>query len=68
MSPVEEVRCLECGQVYAKPSGGGTVHANPGCPRCGYVGWVSVAFPVNEDFAPRRFVGDQLPHRSAQSG
>src|SRR5207248_2462146 len=35
---VESVRCLECDAIYAKPSGGGTVQANPGCPECGYVG------------------------------
>ena len=40
---VESVRCLECGAVYAKPAGGGTVYANPGCPECGYVGWVPVS-------------------------
>jgi len=40
MSNVVSVRCLGCGEVYAKPLGGGTVRANPGCPGCGYVGWV----------------------------
>ena len=40
LTVVESVRCLDCGLVYAKPSGGGTVQANPGCPDCGYVGWV----------------------------
>ena len=43
LAAVDEVRCLDCGQVYAKPAGGGTVRANPGCPRCGYVGWAEVA-------------------------
>jgi hypothetical protein len=37
---LEPVRCLECGAVYAKPTEGGTVDRNPGCPRCGYVGWI----------------------------
>ena len=51
----ENVRCLECGTVYAKPTRGGTARANPGCPDCGYVGWLS----VNVRPAP-------LPHRSAE--
>lgn len=34
------VQCLECGQAYSKPKGGGTSASNPGCPRCGYVGWI----------------------------
>jgi hypothetical protein len=37
---LEGVRCLECGAMYAKPSGGGVVTENPGCPQCGYLGWV----------------------------
>jgi hypothetical protein len=41
----ESVRCLECGEVYAKPSAGGTVEQNPGCPECGYVGWIPVTLP-----------------------
>jgi predicted nucleic acid-binding Zn-ribbon protein len=44
---VESVRCLECGTVYGKPIGGGTVRQNPGCPECGYVGWLSVALPLS---------------------
>jgi len=42
---LETVRCLECSAVYAKPSGGGTMRANPGCPSCGYVGWIPVSGP-----------------------
>ena len=38
----ERVLCLECGFVYAKPTRGGTMSENPGCPRCGYVGWITV--------------------------
>jgi hypothetical protein len=38
----ERVLCLECGFVYAKPAKGGTTRENPGCPRCGYVGWIAV--------------------------
>ena len=43
---LESVRCLECGEVYAKPSAGGTVQKNPGCPACGYVGWIPVSVPL----------------------
>lgn len=40
LSQIETVRCLSCGTAYAKPSSGGTVRVNPGCPECAYVGWV----------------------------
>ena len=36
------VMCLECGTTYAKPVKGGTTARNPGCPNCGYVGWIEV--------------------------
>jgi predicted nucleic acid-binding Zn-ribbon protein len=36
----ESVRCLSCGNAYAKPTGRGTAAANPGCPECGYLGWL----------------------------
>lgn len=42
---IERVRCLECGATYAKPADGGTVNRNPGCPRCGYVGWILATIP-----------------------
>jgi hypothetical protein len=42
---IESVRCLECGTVYSKPAGGGTVAANPGCPDCSYLGWIPVSTP-----------------------
>jgi hypothetical protein len=45
LAVLESVRCLECGEVYAKPSGGGTVVDNPGCPECAYVGWIPVSLP-----------------------
>jgi hypothetical protein len=58
---VESVRCLECGAVYAKPSGGGTVRENPGCPDCGYVGWMTTepatlmeALPLRRSAAGRQ--------------
>ena len=42
---IERVRCLGCSASYVKPAGGGTVSANPGCPECGYVGWVLEQIP-----------------------
>jgi hypothetical protein len=41
----EGVRCLECGETYSKPAAGGTVDKNPGCPVCGYVGWIPLTVP-----------------------
>jgi hypothetical protein len=55
---VERVRCLECGASYLKPCGGSIVRRNPGCPGCGYVGWISAFVPVTdgpEQPAQRRF-------------
>jgi predicted nucleic acid-binding Zn-ribbon protein len=54
LTVLESVRCLECGAVYSKPADGGTVRENPGCPDCGYVGWVVAGTPVREDALPRR--------------
>lgn len=54
------VRCLRCGVVYSKPARGGTVAANPGCPQCGYVGWLmtssatALALRHRFDEGPRR--------------
>ena len=42
---VSSVSCLACGTVYPKPSSLGTAESNPGCPRCGYVGWA----PAEQD-------------------
>ena len=39
---LQSVRCLDCGIVYGKPSAGGTLRRNPGCPGCGYLGWLSL--------------------------
>ena len=63
----ESVRCLECGAVYGKPARGGTTYLNPGCPECGYVGWLSVDLAVRQRSAPRRSDGDPPQGRSAQS-
>jgi len=59
---LDRVRCLECGATYVKPTDGGTVHRNPGCPRCGYVGWILATIPPSP--ARRRSGGGQ-PRRHA---
>jgi hypothetical protein len=59
----EAVRCLECGAVYSKPAWGGTVTANPGCPECGYLGWLSSSIPFSEHAPRHRSFGD---HRQRQ--
>ena len=61
----ESVRCLECGEVYAKPSDGGTVAENPGCPCCSYVGWIPVTLPRERR---HRFAAGQRPLLLARSG
>ena len=64
LTVLESVECLECRAVYAKPAGGGTVRENPGCPECGYVGWVAaVARPFSETWLLHRSGADHLPHR-----
>jgi len=60
---IERVRCLDCGTSYSKPADGGTVHENPGCPRCGYLGWMATALPT-APAAPGRS-GEGLRPRSA---
>lgn len=44
--PIERVRCLQCSVTYVKPCGGSTIRRNPGCPRCGYVGWIAESVPA----------------------
>ena len=39
------VRCLACGTEYVKPAEGSTAIRNPGCPDCGYVGWLAASVP-----------------------
>jgi len=64
LTVLESVRCLECGVVYAKPAGGGTVQENPGCPDCGYVGWVGARVAgVSESWLPLHFDAGHLPHQ-----
>ncbi len=65
LTVVESVRCLECGAVYAKPLGGGTVRENPGCPECGYVGWMATApQSFSEPWTPPRSAAGRQPYRS----
>lgn len=68
LSPVNAVRCLGCGTLYSKPEGGGTAQSNPGCPTCGYVGWL----PADSEFSgaaePIRYVLDRPLRRSSQPG
>ena len=62
---LHRVRCLECATTYAKPAVGGLFQENPGCPKCGYVGWIDTEIP----FSPgprRRFAADRRPRRIVQ--
>ena len=68
LAVLESVRCLECGTVYAKPARGGTARANPGCPQCGYVGWLAVTIPFTPGRGQIRSGADQQLGRSAHSG
>jgi hypothetical protein len=43
---IERVCCLECGTNYMKPTEGRTAQCNPGCPTCGYLGWISAVVPM----------------------
>jgi hypothetical protein len=63
LTVLESVRCLACDAFYSKPGDGGTVRENPGCPECGYVGWI-MADPRAEDAPPSRSVADQRRHRA----
>ena len=64
LAVLESVRCLDCGSVYSKPAGGGTVRANPGCPDCGYVGWLLEAAPITADDAMHRSAAGRLTRRT----
>ena len=64
LAVLESVRCLDCGEIYSKPARGGTTAVNPGCPNCGYVGWLSVTIPLGEA-EHYRSASDRLRHRSA---
>jgi hypothetical protein len=58
----ESVCCLACGSPYAKPTGRGTAAANPGCPVCGYLGWLPVTAKAQLQL---RSGGDHRPQRFA---
>ena len=64
LTVLESVQCLECGAVYAKPSDGGTVRENPGCPECTYVGWAAaeVSRSFSQAWTQRRPGVGPLPH------
>ena len=65
LTVVESVRCLDCGAVYAKPLRGGTVRENPGCPECGYVGWMATSpAAFSSGWLPRRSAAGRQPYQS----
>ena len=66
LSVLESVRCLECSEVYSKPLAGSTVEKNPGCPVCGYVGWIPLKLPPERGLL-LRFAGDRRRRPSARS-
>ena len=66
LSVLESVRCLECGEIYSKPTAGGTVEKNPGCPTCGYLGWIPVSLPL-EPRVRRRSGAGRRPGLFARS-
>ena len=65
---IEAVCCLGCGAEYAKPSGRGSLVASPGCPACGYVGWVPSRLPVTAASPRGRSDADRRLHLSSRSG
>jgi len=65
LAVLESVCCLECGETYSKPAAGGTVEKNPGCPECGYVGWIPLSLPAPG--APRRSAAGRRRPRSVRS-
>ena len=68
LTVLEPVRCLECRTEYAKPSDGGTLSTNPGCPHCGYVGWLPTSVRLNGSWRRDRFAADRLQRLLARSG
>ena len=65
LAVLDSVCCLECGEIYSKPAAGSTVEKNPGCPVCGYVGWIPVSLPLGPR-TPRRSVGCRPLHLPAR--
>ena len=66
LSVLESVCCLACGEIYSKPVAGSTMHKNPGCPDCGYVGWIPLSLPLEARSSRRSGAGRRL-RRPAQS-
>ena len=64
LTVLQSVSCLECGATYAKPAAGGTVRENPGCPDCGYVGWVAAGLMAFGESSPHHSAADHLRHRN----
>jgi hypothetical protein len=62
------VRCLDCGKEYAKPTAGGTLSTNPGCPHCGYVGWLPSSVSLNGPWRRDRYAADRLQRLLAPTG
>ena len=62
---VERVRCLDCGTRYARRAGPSSVSRNPGCPRCGYVGWIHASIP-RSPYESLRSGADRLPSQTAR--
>jgi predicted RNA-binding Zn-ribbon protein involved in translation (DUF1610 family) len=62
LSRIDRVRCLSCGATYIKPAAATTVSANPGCPECGYVGWVIDRTATGN--APNRFFSGRRRRRT----
>jgi hypothetical protein len=68
---IERVCCLECGANYVKPVNGSAAQSDAGCPRCGYLGWISAIVPCEDadrtglrGMRPRRFAADPPPSRA----
>lgn len=65
---LERVCCLECGTAYGKPRLGGTISTNPGCPECGYLGWVPEPGRLRAATLRDRSVADRPRRPSARAG
>jgi hypothetical protein len=69
---IERVCCLECGTNYVKPAEGTTAQSNPGCPTCGYLGWISAVVPMGPPIPrtsrarPPRYGEDLRPSRAVR--
>ena len=68
LTVLTRVRCLDCGFAYTKPLKGGATEKHPGCPRCGYVGWIPATVDVipGEGGRPTRSAADLRQHRGGR--